>query len=52
MKLSQRLETTRTMKLGGFAAPAEDNAHKYLKIAADIAKDLQAEVMHIQNLKL
>lgn len=25
---------------GSFAAPAEDNAHKYLKIAADIAKDL------------
>lgn len=25
---------------GQFAAPTEDNAHKYLKIAADIAKDL------------
>lgn len=25
---------------GEFATPTEDNAHKYLKIAADIAKDL------------
>lgn len=25
---------------GEFSAPTEDNAHKYLKIAADIAKDL------------
>lgn len=25
---------------GDIAAPTEDNAHKYLKIAADIAKDL------------
>lgn len=25
---------------GSYAAPAEDNAHKYLKIAADVAKEL------------
>jgi hypothetical protein len=32
--------TARNEADGSFAAPTEDNAHKYLKIAADIAKDL------------
>lgn len=32
--------TDKNHESGQFAAPTEDNGHKYLKIAADIAKDL------------